>query len=60
MQNTEGNDNDQNFIKTAATMYQNFGAGVFFDGLTPKCIRAAVNHAITFFVFDYITKYVTI
>lgn len=60
MQNTEGKENDQNFAKTAVTMYQKFGAGVFFDGLTPKCIRAAVNHAITFFVFDYITKYLTV
>ena len=25
-------------------------------GITPKCLRAAVNHSITFFVYDYIMR----
>ena len=26
-------------------------------GITPKCLRAAVNHSITFFVYDYIMRH---
>lgn len=29
-----------------------FDSGAFFDGLTPKMLRAAVNHAVCFFVYD--------
>ena len=28
------------------------GIGVFWDGLTPKLLRAVINHAVTFTVFE--------
>ena len=35
---------------------QEQGWGVFYDGITPKLLRASVNHAVTFFVFDFIMQ----
>ena len=56
MQNTVGEDGGQNFVRTAVNMYQQYGLGVFWDGISPKCLRAALNHSVTFFVYEYIIR----
>jgi hypothetical protein len=37
-------------------LYKQGGVGAFFDGLTPKMMRAAINHAVTFFVYANILE----
>lgn len=54
MQNTEGVDAGAGFFETGIDLYKKFGAGVFYDGISSKVARAAVNHAVTFFVYDMI------
>uniref|UniRef100_A0A0G4HKR9 Mitochondrial carrier protein n=1 Tax=Chromera velia CCMP2878 TaxID=1169474 RepID=A0A0G4HKR9_9ALVE len=46
-------------IETAREIWDRGGVGAFFDGLTPKLVRAVVNHAVTFFVFDLMLKAMT-
>ena len=41
-------------LEVALYLNKQFGPGVFFEGLNPKMIRAAVNHAVTFCVFQFI------
>ncbi|GMH87731.1 hypothetical protein TL16_g10949 [Triparma laevis f. inornata] len=45
--------------KSAISIFQTIlreeGISGLFDGLTPKVVRAAVNHAVTFFVYSYLT-----
>jgi len=43
-----------NAIDVARDLYADGGITAFFDGLTPKMLRAAVNHAVTFFIYDII------
>ena len=38
----------------AGALYAQGGAAVFWDGITPKLLRAVVNHAVTFAVFEKI------
>ncbi len=47
---------DTNMINTARSLYKKFGIRIFFDGMTPKLLRAAVNHSVTFFIFDLILR----
>eukprot|EP01035_Chromulina_nebulosa_P019191 gene19191-25037_t len=55
MQNTVGSsDASPNMITTALDLANRGGLGIFFDGITPKLIRASINHAVTFYVFDLI------
>ena len=57
MQNTRGADSKTKapgFIETGQRLYQKFGLSIFFDGISSKVARAAVNHAVTFFVYDLI------
>ena len=56
MQNTEGvgDESSLGFFETGAALYHRFGPGVFYDGISSKVLRAAVNHAVTFFVYDLI------
>lgn len=51
-QNTQGQGNSKGFLETASELNGKYGVGVFFDGLGPKLVRAAVNHAVTFFAYD--------
>ena len=48
--------NPENPSTLEVAMYLNskFGPGVFFEGLNPKLIRAAVNHGVTFTVFQLV------
>jgi len=43
-------------IDTAIYMNDRFGAGIFWDGLSSKLLRACVNHAVTFAVYDLIMQ----
>ena len=65
MQNNEGSetfkgikafrdDKNPTTLEVATYLYQRFGISVFFDGLTPKLIRASVNHSVTFAIFNAI------
>jgi hypothetical protein len=60
VQNTEGAAADNNNDVTTTTwdvigdLFQTGGIGAFFDGLTPKLLRAAVNHSVTFFMYGTI------
>ena len=68
MQNTEGGSNKEeaedkgqvrsnaSAIEISKQLYEEGGIGAFFDGLTPKMLRAAVNHAVTFWIYDLIIK----
>lgn len=51
VQNSDGKETYTSFEVTKK-LYQEGGVGAFFDGLTPKMLRAAVNHAVCFFVYD--------
>lgn len=51
VQNSDGSDK-LNSIEVAKQLYQERGIGGFFDGLSSKMLRAAVNHSITFYVYD--------
>ena len=46
-------------LEVAIYLYQQFGISVFFDGLTPKLIRASVNHSVTFAIFNGIMDRLT-
>jgi solute carrier family 25 carnitine/acylcarnitine transporter 20/29 len=56
IQNTEGNGPDQanetSIIQVATELYQIHGFGVFWDGLAPRLLRQAVNHATTFALYE--------
>jgi solute carrier family 25 carnitine/acylcarnitine transporter 20/29 len=52
VQNTEGDPISS--IQVVKDLYASGGLGAFFDGLTPKMLRAAVNHAVTFWVYDLV------
>jgi Mitochondrial carrier protein len=53
VQNTEGDEISS--IEVVKELYESGGVGAFFDGLTPKMLRAAVNHAVTFWVYDLVS-----
>lgn len=44
------------YVDTALYLYRKFGLGIFFDGIQPKLYRAAVNHSVTFYVYDLIMR----
>lgn len=52
IQNTEGGEEQKNAVEVARELFEERGVGAFFDGLTPKMLRAAVNHSVTFFCYD--------
>jgi len=58
LQNTQGNE-EESAISIIKNLYQEGGIQAFFDGLTPKMLRAAVNHAVTFWVFDLTVHFLT-
>jgi len=59
VQNTDGITESVSSIEVAKELYADGGIGAFFDGLTPKMLRAAINHAVTFFVYDMIMNGLT-
>ena len=56
MQNTEGENGDEDSglgtWDVVQDLYAEGGIGAFFDGLTPKMLRAAVNHSVTFWCYS--------
>lgn len=54
VQNTSGGEGHVSSWTVSRQLYQEGGVGAFFDGLTPKLLRAAVNHAVTFTIYDAI------
>lgn len=56
IQNTEGGDkdhgHDMSLIQVASELHQDHGIGVFWDGLAPRLLRQAVNHATTFALYE--------
>lgn len=56
VQNTSGEDEHVSSWSVCRTLYREGGIGAFFDGLTPKLLRAAVNHAVTFTIYDTIMQ----
>ena len=56
IQNTPGGigSDSTGILKTALYLKNKYGLSIFFDGLSPKLARAAVNHAVTFYVYDAI------
>jgi solute carrier family 25 carnitine/acylcarnitine transporter 20/29 len=57
MQNTQGKvEGDANLVNTAVSLYKEFGINIFFDGISPKLLRAAVNHSVTFFIYDLLLR----
>ena len=49
-------DKGKSYIETAIYLFNTFGFRVFFDGIQPKLYRAAVNHSVTFYIYDLIMK----
>jgi hypothetical protein len=58
IQNTAGDQDQDNESawQVMRQVYRQGGVGAFFDGLTPKLLRAAVNHATTFYLYDLIMQ----
>jgi hypothetical protein len=56
IQNTEGGGSEHgeglSLIQVASELYQDHGIGVFWDGLAPRLLRQAVNHATTFALYE--------
>lgn len=42
----------ESFASCARRLYRTGGLGVFWEGLLPKVLRAVINHATTFYVFE--------
>ena len=59
VQNTEGSEMDRGktgSFYVAKKLYDEGGIAAFFDGITPKMLRAAVNHAVTFSLYEFVMK----
>lgn len=59
IQNTEGGSDvvsslaeEPSIFQVASKLYQEHGLGVFYDGLAPRLLRQAVNHATTFALYE--------
>lgn len=52
IQNTRGEEKEKNAIEVIGDLYQNHGPQVFYDGIAPRLLRQAVNHAVTFAIYD--------
>ena len=42
----------ESFGEATMRLWRAGGMGIFWDGLTPKLLRAVVNHAVTFVVYE--------
>jgi solute carrier family 25 carnitine/acylcarnitine transporter 20/29 len=56
MQSETGEGGGSDAVAVARDLYKQGGFGVFWDGLTPKLIRAVINHAVTFAVFEKVCE----
>jgi hypothetical protein len=58
VQNTAGDKEQVSSWVVMRQVYATGGVGAFFDGLTPKLLRAAVNHATTWYVYELIMRHI--
>jgi len=58
VQNSDGGTSYDSW-QVAKTLYHQRGIDGFFDGLTPKMLRTAVNHSVTFYVYDIVLQWLT-
>ena len=57
IQNTSGGKGESlSYFAAANYLRDKFGFGIFFEGIQPKLFRAAVNHSVTFLVYDFIMR----
>lgn len=59
VQNTEGGEEEgggkkKSSMDVAIEIYQEGGFGAFYNGITPKLLRAAINHSVTFYVYGLV------
>lgn len=59
IQANDGTEESSSAIDVSIQLFQDRGIGAFFDGITPKMLRAAVNHSVTFFIYDFIFNALT-
>jgi len=59
IQANDGTEESSSAIDVSIQLFQDRGIGGFFDGITPKMLRAAVNHSVTFFIYDFIFNALT-
>jgi len=59
VQNTDGSSSVSSF-EVAKDLYLERGIEGFFDGLTPKMLRAAINHAVCFYIYDMVMSGLTV
>jgi len=59
IQNTAGEERAPSAMRAAQDLYARGGVAIFWDGLESKMLRAATNHAVTFFVFDACTQWLS-
>ena len=52
IQNKESGSEKTDAFQVAQQLYESGGVGVFFDGLTPKMLRAGVCNSINFYLYD--------
>ena len=59
VQNTEGSGekSKKGSFYVARKLYEEGGIPAFFDGIIPKMLRAAVNHAVTFSIYEAVMTY---
>jgi len=60
LQNTEGENGNVCAWDVVRDLYAQGGVGAFFDGLTPKMLRAAVNHAVTFWIYSIVMGFIAV
>lgn len=60
LQNKRSDDGEsEGLIDMAVYLKDTYGLGVFYDGISPKLARAAVNHGVTFYVYEFIMKFLS-
>lgn len=59
IQANDGTEESSSALDVSIQLFQDRGIGGFFDGITPKMLRAAVNHSVTFFIYDFIFSALT-
>ena len=60
LQNKQSDDGEEtDMVNMAIYLKNQYGYGVFYDGISPKLLRAAVNHGVTFYVYEFILKFLT-
>ncbi len=59
IQANDGTEKSSSALDVSIQLFQDRGIGGFFDGITPKMLRAAVNHSVTFFIYDFIFSALT-